>query len=95
MQEALLNATRHARAAEIQVRLLQDGASIVLEVIDDGIGVESSQAQLHASCHGLLTMRERALHAGGSLAIGPGADGRGTTIRALLPCVETPDPNSN
>lgn len=47
---------------------------------DDGSGA----TVLPGSGHGIVGMRERALLLGGSLDVGPGADG-GFGVRAMLP----------
>jgi signal transduction histidine kinase len=86
VQEALSNALRHAQAKSIRISInLQEG-SVVLEVVDDGVGLPVRQAGAsHSSPHGLLGIRERALAMGGSCTIGPGPSGRGTEVRVMVP----------
>jgi signal transduction histidine kinase len=66
------------------VRLTNDGSTLLVEVTDDGSG----GTVLPGAGHGLVGMRERALLLGGSLDVGPGADG-GFDVRACLPLVRT------
>jgi PAS domain S-box-containing protein len=87
VQEALINAARHASAATARVRIAAEGGVLVGSVIDDGVGfdlaeaLERSRVRMHL---GLEAMRERVHLAGGELAIDtePGA---GTAVRFRLP----------
>jgi len=79
LTEALTNVARHARATrcDVDLRLTDE---LVLEVVDDGIGVA---ADVRAGV-GLRSMFERAAELGGSFEVGPGAAG-GTHVRVRLP----------
>ena len=80
--DALTNVLRHARASRATIRFARsDGGAAVLEVIDDGIGIDASVGTRGL---GLRNMRERAFVAGGRLEVGP-APGRGTLVRLELP----------
>ncbi|WP_062384887.1 sensor histidine kinase [Demequina iriomotensis] len=79
-QEAITNATRHAHASAIDVRLGWSPSAVELEVCDDGVGIVGDPA----SGHGLVGMRERVALYGGELAIGPG-EGTGLVVRARFP----------
>lgn len=79
-QELLTNIARHAKAKSFAVRLAQMGAELILEVSDDGRGIEPEEMERSESL-GLLGMRERAQLLNGRLVI-TGAPGRGT--RAVL-----------
>ena len=83
VQESLTNVVKHAGpGARTAVRLTNDGSCLLVEVTDDGSGA----TLLPGSGHGIVGMRERALLLGGSLDVGPGADG-GFGVRARLPLV--------
>lgn len=85
VQESLTNVIKHAGpGARTRVRLTNDGRSLLVEVTDDGSG----GTVLPGAGHGIVGMRERALLLGGSLDVGPGADG-GFGVRARLPLVRT------
>ena len=81
-REALSNATRHSRAARVNVSLRRDDDGLRLEVADDGIGFDADGSAPKGH-HGLANMRDRADALGGSLEIRSG-DG-GTTIIVRVP----------
>ncbi|WP_374438301.1 CHASE3 domain-containing protein [Inhella sp.] len=88
-QEALTNVLRHASARQVQIEggLSADGRHYRLRVQDDGVGLGAGTARPGAL--GLTGMRERAAWHGGTLQLGPGAQG-GTLITVTLP-LQTPD----
>lgn len=86
VQEALLNAYRHAEASQIQVRLEQADGEAVITVQDDGCGLEVDKVLAGSRHHfGLRTMRARADRMGGRLMV-ESTPGHGTrvTLRWLL-----------
>jgi PAS domain S-box-containing protein len=85
-QEALNNATRHACASRIVLELAGRRTSIVLRVLDDGVGFDQPAQRagiLKTGSMGLISMEERARLAGGHLEI-VSAPGSGTCVRALF-----------
>jgi signal transduction histidine kinase len=66
VQEALTNVLKHARAAEVAVRLRTDERMIGIEVFDNGRGLGDADAQ---AGHGLANMRARAQRVGAQLEI--------------------------
>jgi PAS domain S-box-containing protein len=86
-QEALTNVIRHARAGSVSVQLERSGGSMLLTVMDDGVGFDIDNLRKSASAAsalGLLGMEERALAVGGYIEIDSGS-GRGTRVRATFP----------
>ena len=86
-QEALNNATRHARAGQIDVELDADAESMILTIRDDGRGFDEHAQRMHAvrnGSMGLIGMEERARLAGGRLQLRT-APGKGTSILAFFP----------
>jgi signal transduction histidine kinase len=79
--EAVQNATKHAVASRVLVRLCMDADALMLEVTDDGAGFDPG---LVAAGAGLANMRDRIDSVGGELTIGTTADG-GTTVAARVP----------
>jgi two-component system, NarL family, sensor histidine kinase UhpB len=80
-QEALTNILRHAEASHCLIELESQDGRVELRVSDDGHGIPS---QIEGEAIGIEGMRERALLAGGSLAIEARADA-GTTVRLTVP----------
>jgi len=82
-QEMLSNVARHARAAETVIHIRARPDWLVVEVVDDGRGADAAAfASTHA--YGVMGMRERARHFGGSLHI-DSRPGQGTTVRLEMP----------
>jgi two-component system, NarL family, sensor histidine kinase UhpB len=84
-QEALTNVLRHAEASHCLVELQNQDGSVELRVSDDGRGMPG---RIAGEAIGIEGMRERALLAGGSLAIETNADA-GTTVRLTVPLEES------
>jgi signal transduction histidine kinase len=85
-QELTVNAKKHARPRRIDVRVTSEGDDIVLEVNDDGVGIDSSDAGrgVQAGHVGLAMVRRRVEDGGGEFEIETRPDG-GTRSRVVLP----------
>jgi signal transduction histidine kinase len=83
-QEALRNVIAHAAASRADVRLVHAGDHVELTITDDGRGFDTSRAIESGRGLGLVSIRERAKIAGGTLSIVTGA-ARGTRIEARIP----------
>lgn len=85
VQEALNNVAKHANASNASVIIEGGPAQLMALIEDDGQGFD---ADLNGRTGGLglLGMYERLSLVGGSLQI-ESSPGRGTTIRARIPCV--------
>lgn len=82
-QEALTNIARHADATGVDVKLIQTGNEIRLEVADNGRGI--SRKQIHNSKSlGIIGMRERAHLWGGNVTVN-GKCGSGTIVTVKIP----------
>nr|WP_258562814.1 histidine kinase [Nocardioides sp. MAH-18] len=81
LQEALTNALRHSPRAHVDARVQITPDGVVVDVTDDGAGVQATSRP--SSGRGLAGMRERALARGGDITTGP--VGTGFTVRAHLP----------
>ncbi len=88
VQEAVANASKHARTARLEVDLHREAGWLALEVRDYGVGFAAGAEPEadRATCRGLglLGMHERARLLGGSCTI-ESQPGRGTRIRVRLP----------
>jgi len=85
-QEALHNCVKHARATRVDLRIGpadDDPRTLLLEVVDDGVGFAPETA---APGLGLVSMRERAERLGGHLVVEARPSG-GTVVRLVVPRV--------
>jgi len=78
-QEALNNALKHAHAQHIAVSLCQEASSVILEIVDDGVGFDPDTARETGGL-GLRGMEERVAQLGGRLDLFT-APGAGTKVR--------------
>jgi two-component system, NarL family, sensor kinase len=85
-RELLVNAAKHAGASFVSVGVERVGSEIVLEVVDDGKGIDPrSRAVALLEGHiGLASITERVEAIGGTVSIS-GARAVGTTVRTALP----------
>lgn len=81
-QEGLTNALRHARAAHAEVVVSYAEDALVVEVLDDGRGVQDDPGAVGG--HGLVGMRERVALYDGSVELAR-RPGGGTRLHARLP----------
>jgi signal transduction histidine kinase len=77
--EALANAGKHARATQIDVRIVREGELLTVEVHDDGAGGADPEGG------GLQGLHRRVEALDGTLAV-LSPSGGPTTIRARMPC---------
>jgi PAS domain S-box-containing protein len=86
-QEAVNNALRHSQANEICITLRQSDDELILEVSDDGIGIDEVYSRVAAAREdhgmGLRTMQYRAGMLGGTLQIQRRETG-GTQVRCSV-----------
>ena len=70
-QELTVNAVKHARPRQINVLVTREADQIVLEVNDDGVGIDSSDATraVQAGHVGLAMVRRRVEDSGGRFEI--------------------------
>ena len=90
VEEAVNNATKHAAAQNIWIRLRRKEASLVLTIQDDGVGFNVGSVDANYEQRGslgMVNMRERAELAGGVLGV-TSAEREGTTIELVLPLME-------
>jgi len=80
-QEALNNVVKHAQAGKVTLRLLCQATTVVLEVIDDGVGLLPDGPQ---QTYGLRGMADRARLLDAQLDV-IGRPGSGTTVRVAVP----------
>jgi signal transduction histidine kinase len=77
--EALANTVKHAQASQVSIMARRRGATLVVEVSDDGVGGARGDAV------GLRGLADRVEALGGRLQI-ESAPGAGTRVRGEIPC---------
>lgn len=82
-QESLTNIIRHSKATEIWVKLFTTPDDLILEVIDNGVGI-SEERKNNISSLGLLGMKERAIYVNGTFSIDKHQNG-GTIVTVKIP----------
>lgn len=87
LQEALRNVAQHAHARQVTVDLKLQDNGVRLAINDDGVGFNPDRRTTRSNGHGglgLLGMRERATHLGGSFTVRSRRH-IGTKIEACIP----------
>jgi signal transduction histidine kinase len=88
LQELLNNVAKHSGARQAAVKLTLDDGTLMLQVRDNGVGLDKATAESRRHGMGLRNLRERAQMTGGQFAIGP-APGRGTLATLSWPLTST------
>ena len=83
-QEALRNVVTHADARRVMVHLARTGNHVAIDVIDDGRGFEIAAARSNTAGLGLVSIRERARLARGTVTITTGRQS-GTRVSVRVP----------
>jgi signal transduction histidine kinase len=83
VSEALANAAKHSHATEVRVSARVERNSLVVEVADDGIGGAGG-----GGGSGLRGLSDRVEALGGAMTVSS-PPGRGTAIRAEIPCASS------
>ncbi len=79
VQEAVMNARKHADASRLQIRIRHHDGSILLDVGDDGHGIQGFREGI-----GLTYMKDRVESLGGSVEV-DSRPGTGTTVSVRVP----------
>ncbi|MBY5989125.1 cache domain-containing protein [Roseovarius atlanticus] len=85
-QEALTNIQRHASATQVEIRLERTSSEVVLEVRDNGAGIDAREGPGGTGYGGLglRNMEERLGAFSGALSV-RGRERGGTVLRAVMP----------
>jgi signal transduction histidine kinase len=81
-KEAVHNVVKHAQATEARIRLRLEPERFILEVEDNGRGMENQAAPQNRN--GLRNMKKRMDDIHGGFSIGPAPE-RGTIVRLMVP----------
>ncbi|WP_185921694.1 sensor histidine kinase [Streptomyces sp. WAC06614] len=89
-RELLGNVARHARATRLRVALRDTGTAVILEVQDDGVGLDPGllSGRLAEGHIGLASQRTRVEALGGTMELLPVE--RGTRVRVTVPVTDRP-----
>jgi signal transduction histidine kinase len=93
VQEALANVQKHAQASSAQVTLSYMDDVLMLDVQDNGIGLENAAPPSEGGGYGLTAMRQRVSQVGGSLTV-ESEPGEGTTVVIQVPIQQMAQPQS-
>lgn len=95
-QSALGNVRLHARASRVVVSLIDDDRSVRLDIIDDGVGFDTSvwerDLESGSSSYGLRFIRARLRELSGALDV-ESTPGEGTAISVSVPIHPEPTPS--
>ena len=81
-REAIVNAERHASASTIEVIADETPFTIIISVLDDGVGMSATTPR--SDSYGILGMEERARRLGATVEVLPRESG-GTEVRLTVP----------
>ena len=84
IEEAVRNAVRHSGATRVDVVIAGSHDGVVVEVMDDGAGFDTSDPRVAAPGSGLGLVREHLAFLGGECGI-HSSPGGGTSLRGRLP----------
>jgi signal transduction histidine kinase len=93
VQEALANVQKHAQASSVQVTLSYMDDLLMLDLQDNGIGLENAPPPSNGGGYGLTAMRQRVSQIGGSLTV-ESEPGEGTTVVVQVPMQTMAHPQS-
>ena len=93
-QESLSNIRKHARATAVQLTLSYMGDIVILDVQDNGVGINGAAPSTLSGGYGLQAMRERAEQLGGEVEI-ESEPNEGTTIVMSIPVVMNGSEDNN
>ncbi|AIF44081.1 sensor histidine kinase [Virgibacillus sp. SK37] len=82
VQESVSNTLRHSKATDLEVMLMERDETVILRVVDNGIGFNIDTVKTNS--YGLQNMRERAFEIGGSFKI-ISIPGEGTRMEIKVP----------
>ncbi len=84
-QESFANAIKHARPNTVRLMLRSAGGAVLLTIVDDGVGFDTSKTFANLGGHlGIIGMRERAGRFGGTLHV-ISEVGAGTRVEVRIP----------
>ena len=83
-KEALNNVVRHSGATEVTIKITTTSDQLVIAIHDNGHGMNPGESHPGQSHDGLVGMRDRLTHLGGTFLISS-QEGQGTTVEFRIP----------
>ena len=83
VQESLTNIAKHAKAKKVQIKLSSNNGLLKVEIIDDGVGLQSGWDEKEGS-FGFQGMLERAMSFNGEISVAHG-NKSGVVLRLQIP----------
>ena len=83
VQESLTNIAKHAKAKKVQIKLSSNNGLLKIEIIDDGVGLQSGWDNKEGS-FGFQGMRERVMSFNGEISVANG-NKSGVVLRLQIP----------
>ena len=84
ISECLANVAKHAQAQWVKMTIKKASNSIIIEIIDNGIGFKTNSIGKQAGKYGLLGLNERVRLIGGKIIIASNP-GKGTKVSVTVP----------
>jgi two-component system, NarL family, sensor histidine kinase YdfH len=84
ISECLANVAKHAQAQWVKVTIKKANNSLIIEIIDNGIGFKTNSIGKQAGKYGLLGLNERVRLIGGKIVI-DSHPGKGTKVSVTVP----------
>ncbi len=91
VQELLSNTLRHAEAEELEVYLDEAAGTVILRVVDDGVGFDTTKRDA-AGSYGLANIKERAAAIGGTARV-ISFPNQGTSVEIRVPITKEGNKN--
>ena len=88
-REAVVNAAKHANPSSITITTEASDEEVVLEVADDGSGMDGTAEHLAGLGYGMRSMHRAVADAGGTLDFVAGVNGAGTVVHCRWPVAPT------
>jgi two-component sensor histidine kinase len=89
MQNAVEHAYPQGRSGRIEVRCRRTGATLQVDIVDDGVGLPAGFDPAASGSLGLSIVDTLVTELGGSITFGPPAAGTGTAVRLEFPLEAT------
>lgn len=84
LSECLTNISKHAKASKVEIFLKKKRTTFSLNIVDNGVGMNTSCIGKRAGQYGLIDLVERTQLVGGKVII-QSQKNRGTSVNLIMP----------